>query len=67
MTTPSASVSPTRSVTPVRMCSPNKNAPSRLAENGSRMVNPGWEAASGPAARAWEASSMVAAPAVMST
>jgi hypothetical protein len=54
-------------VTPVRTCSPNKNIPSRLAENGSRMVNPGWEAASGPAARAWEASSMVAAPAVMST
>ena len=31
------------------------------------MVNPGWEAASGPAARACEASSIVAAPAAMST
>ena len=29
-------------------------------------MNPGWEAASGPAARACEASSMVAAPAAMS-
>jgi len=35
---------------------------SRLAENGSRIVNPGWEAASGPAASAWQASSIVAAP-----
>ena len=30
------------------------------------MVNPGWEAASGPAASACEASSIVAAPAAMS-
>jgi hypothetical protein len=44
------------------MCSLNRNSPSRLAENGSRIVNPGWEAASGPAASAWEASSIVAAP-----
>src|SRR5205807_3326423 len=34
---------------------------------GSRMVNPGWEAASGPAASAYEASSMVTAPAAIST
>jgi len=31
------------------------------------MVNPGWEAASGPAASACEASSMVTAPATRST
>ena len=61
ITAASASASPARSVAPVRMCSPNRNTPSRLADSGSRMVNPGWEAASGPAARACEASSMVAA------
>jgi hypothetical protein len=49
------------------MCSPNKNTPSRLAASGSKMVNPGWEAASGPAASACEASSMVTAPAAIST
>ena len=67
MTAASASASPARSAAPVRMCSPNKNIPSRLADSGSKMVNPGWEAASGPAARACEASSMVAAPAAIST
>jgi hypothetical protein len=37
------------------------------AESGSRIVNPGCDAASGPAASAWAASSVVAAPATMST
>src|SRR5258708_9630966 len=49
------------------MCSPNRNSPSMLAEKGSRIVNPGCDAASGPAASAGEASSMVAAPTTMST
>ena len=66
-TTPSASVSPARSQAPLLMCSPNRNTPSRLAASGSMMVNPGCEAANGPAASACEASSIVAAPATMST
>jgi hypothetical protein len=66
MTTASASTSPASSAGPVVMCSPNRNIPSRLAASGSRMVNPGCDAASGPAASACEASSMVAAPATMS-
>src|SRR5258708_8040039 len=49
------------------MCSPKRNSPSMLAEKGSRIVNPGCDAARGPAASAWEASSMVAAPTTMST
>jgi hypothetical protein len=67
MTTASASTSPARGAALVRMCSPNKNTPSRLAASGSKMVNPGWEAASGPAASACEASSMVTTPAASST
>ena len=66
MTTASASASPARAAVSVRMRSPNKNTPSRLAASGSKMVNPGWEAASGPAASACEASSMVTAPAASS-
>ena len=54
--------SPARYGTAARMCSLNRNIPSRLADSGSRIVNPGCDAASGPAASAWEASSMVAAP-----
>ncbi len=65
-TTASASASPASAAAPVRTCSPNRNTPSRLAASGSMMVNPGWDAASGPAARACEASSIVAAPAAMS-
>src|SRR5580693_9447832 len=67
MITASASASPARAAALVRMFSPNRNTPSRLAVSGSKMVNPGWEAASGPAANACEASSMVTAPAATST
>ena len=67
MTMASATASPARSDAPGLMCSPNRNTPSRLAESGSRIVNPGCDAASGPAASAWEASSIVAAPTAMST
>jgi hypothetical protein len=52
MTTSSVSASPARAAAQVWMCSPNRNTPGRLAVSGSRMVNPGWEAASGPAASA---------------
>src|SRR5580698_6713836 len=67
MITASASASPPKAAALVRMFSPNRNTPSRLAVSGSKMVNPGWEAASGPAASACEASSMVTAPAARST
>ena len=67
MTMASASASPARAAAPVRMCSPNKNTPSKLAASGSRIVNPGWESASGPDASACVASSIVAAPATRST
>ena len=40
---------------------------SKLADRGSTMVKPGWEAASGPALSAWEASSMDIAPAPIRT
>jgi hypothetical protein len=67
MTSARASASLARSQGPVRMCSPNRNTPSRPADRGSRTVKPGCEAASGPAASACEASSIVAAPATRST
>jgi uncharacterized membrane protein YccC len=62
MTMASDAASPARYGTAAWMCSLNRNIPSRLADSGSRIVNPGCDAASGPAASAWEASSMVAAP-----
>jgi hypothetical protein len=67
MTMASAAASPARSAILAWMCSLNRNSPSRPAENGSRIVNPGCDAASGPAASAWEAKIIVPAPATMST
>src|SRR5271170_3139302 len=62
MTMASDAASPARYGTAAWMCSLNRNIPSRLADSGSRIVNPGCDAASGPAASAWEASSIVDAP-----
>jgi hypothetical protein len=67
MTTASAAASPVRFRIPAWICSLNRNTPSRPAENGSRIVNPGCDAASGPAASAWEAKIIVPAPAAIST
>ena len=41
MTTATASASPAKSTAPARICSPNNNTPSRQADSGSKMVNPG--------------------------
>jgi hypothetical protein len=41
MTTATASASPARSTAPARICSPNNTTPSRQADSGSKMVNPG--------------------------
>src|SRR5262249_30057079 len=62
MTSARASASPARLQGPVWMFSLNRNTPSRPADSGSRTVNPGCDAASGPAASACEASSIAAAP-----
>jgi hypothetical protein len=58
----SASTSPATVAAPAWTCSPGKNAPGRLAVGGSKMVNPGWEAAGGPDASACAAGSMVVGP-----
>ena len=50
----------------VARCSLKRKTPSRVAVTGSRMVKPGCDAASGPAANACEASSMPAAPVTIS-